>query len=49
MVQEGELFAYFNILEWTKQQAEVLGVRFQDEAIRELGPYRLIGGQRDAA
>ncbi|MBA2594280.1 MAG: hypothetical protein M3495_01150 [Pseudomonadota bacterium] len=47
--EEGGLFAYFNILVWAKQQAEILGIRFQDEAIRELDPYRLIGGQRDAA
>ena len=42
-------YSYFNILECAKQQAEILGIRFQDQAIRELDPYRLIGGQRDAA
>ena len=46
--EEGELFAYFNVLEWAKQQAEILGVGFEDKGIRELDPYRLIGGQRDA-
>lgn len=41
--RRGRLFAYFDILSWAKDQAEVFGVRFDDRKLEALDPYALIG------
>lgn len=41
--QQGRLFAYFDVLSWAKDQAEVFGVHFDDRKLESLDPYQLIG------
>ena len=38
----GALMAYFNILEWGKEQADVLGIEIGDEELRKFDPYSLM-------
>lgn len=38
---EGALFAYFNILDWAKQQADVHGIEFDDKELQAFDPYLL--------
>ncbi|MFO1420785.1 MAG: hypothetical protein U1F59_07625 [Candidatus Competibacteraceae bacterium] len=40
--EEGELFAYFSLLDWAKQQADVLDVRFADQELQAFDPYQLL-------
>lgn len=40
--EEGLLFAYFDILDWTKQQAELNGIEFDDGALQAFDPYTLL-------
>jgi hypothetical protein len=46
--EEGELYAYFGILEWAKQQADLLGVDFTDKDLKALDPYSLLGKDKAA-
>ena len=39
--EEGMLFAYFNILDWVKQQAEINGIEFEDKELQEFDSYSL--------
>lgn len=39
--EQGQLFAYFNILDWVKQQAEINGIEFDDKELQAIDPYRL--------
>lgn len=39
--EEGMLYAYFNILDWTKQQAEINGIEFDDKTLQAFDPYNL--------
>lgn len=41
--ERGRLLAYFDILSWAKDQAQVFGVRFDDSKLEALDPYALIG------
>jgi hypothetical protein len=34
--------AYFNILDWGKQQADIMGVKFADQELQGFDPYRLL-------
>ena len=36
------LMAYFNILDWGKQQADIMGVKFADQELQGFDPYRLL-------
>ncbi len=38
----GALMAYFNILDWGKQQADMLGMEIGDQDLRDFDPYILI-------
>lgn len=38
----GELQAYFNIIEWGKQQAELQGVEIIDQELKDFDPYTLL-------
>lgn len=38
----GALLAYFNILDWGKQQAEIMGLEFGDRELQAFDPYVLI-------
>ena len=40
--EEGELFAYFSLLDWAKQQADGLDVRFADQELQAFDPYQLL-------
>jgi hypothetical protein len=40
--EEGEIFAYFSLLDWGKQQAELLGIEFVDQELQSFDPYRLL-------
>ena len=40
--ERGQLMAYFNILDWGKQQAEIMGIEFGDKELRAFDPYSLI-------
>lgn len=42
--EDGELYAYFAVLEWGKQQADSLGVQFGDQELQGFDPYRLLAG-----
>ncbi len=42
-VQEGKRFAYFDVLSWAKNQAEVMDMPFADPGIAALDPYSLLG------
>ncbi|MFU8789065.1 MAG: hypothetical protein ACNA7G_08545 [Methylobacter sp.] len=33
--------AYFNILDWTKQQVEINGIEFDDKTLQAFAPYNL--------
>jgi|APLow6443716910_1056828.scaffolds.fasta_scaffold125503_3 hypothetical protein len=39
--EEGMLFAYFNIIDWAKQQAEINGIKFEDKELQEFDAYSL--------
>lgn len=40
--ESSELFAYFWVLDWAKQMADVLEVNFLDKELHELDPYKLL-------
>jgi hypothetical protein len=44
---QGALIAYFNLLEFGKQQAATLKVSFDDRELSDFDPYSLIGQQAD--
>lgn len=39
--EQGVLFAYFNILDWAKQQAEIHDIEFADKELQAFDPYDL--------
>jgi len=39
--EKGMLFAYFNTLDWAKQQAEMNGIEFDDKELQVFDPYSL--------
>ena len=39
--EAGMLFAYFNILDWAKQQAEINEIEFDDNELQTFDPYDL--------
>jgi hypothetical protein len=45
--EEGELYAYFSLLDNAKQQADLLGIRFADQELQAFDPYQLLGKQPD--
>jgi hypothetical protein len=45
--EEGELYAYFSMLDYAKQQADLLGVRFADQELQAFDPYRLLDRQTE--
>jgi ABC-type xylose transport system substrate-binding protein len=49
--EEGEILAYFSLLDWGKQQAELLGIKFGDQELQSFDPYQLLNGseQRKSA
>ena len=49
--EEGEVFAYFSLLDWGKQQAALLGIKFGDQELQSFDPYQLLNssGKRLAA
>lgn len=49
--EDGELYAYFVMLDTAKQQADLLGVRFGDLELQAFDPYQLLAvpGARRAA
>ena len=50
--EEGELFAYFSLLDWAKQQADAFDVRFADQELQTFDPYQLLANpsaHREAA
>ena len=46
--ERGELMAYFNILDWGKQQADLLGVLIGDKELAAFDPYSLLGSKKAA-
>ncbi len=40
--EEGALFAYFSMLDWGKQQADLMGVELGDAELRVFDPYSLL-------
>lgn len=40
--EEGQLFAYFAMLDWAKQQAEILEIQFGDQELQAFDPYHLL-------
>lgn len=38
----GALIAYFNLIEFGKQQADIMRVSFDDDELNEFDPYTLI-------
>ena len=40
--EHGQLMAYFNILDWGKQQSEIMGIKFGDRELQAFEPYSLI-------
>ena len=40
--EHGQLTAYFNILDWGKQQAEIMSIEFVDTELQAFDPYSLI-------
>lgn len=40
--ERGELYAYFDILDWGQQQMELHGVTLADQALMALDPYSLM-------
>ena len=40
--EDGELYAYFTILDNAKQQADLLGVQFEDKELQAFDPYQLL-------
>lgn len=47
--EQGELMAYFKILDTGKQQADVFGVKFQDNELAAFDPYSLLVSAKKAA
>jgi len=45
----GQLFAYFGILEWGKEQANMMGIEFADKELQDFDPYTLLSKQQKAA
>ena len=43
----GALQAYFNIIDWGKQQADLLGIEIGDQELKAFDPYSLL--QKKAA
>ena len=43
----GALTAYFSLLELGKQQAAILGLRFDDHELDTFGPYKLLANNAD--
>jgi hypothetical protein len=39
--EQGMLFAYFDILDWAKQPAEMHRIKFNDKELQEFDPYTL--------
>jgi hypothetical protein len=40
--EHGALMAYFNILDWGKQQAEIMEIEFGDKELQSFDPYSLM-------
>lgn len=40
--ERGELNAYFNILDWGNQQAEIMDVQYGDKELQAFDPYSLM-------
>ena len=40
--EDGELYAYFTILDHAKQQAHLLGIQFADQELQAFDPYELL-------
>ena len=40
--EDGELYAYFTILDSAKQQADLLSVQFGDQELQAFDPYQLL-------
>ncbi len=49
--EDGELYGYFAVLDWGKQQADLMGVKFGDQELQAFDPYQLLAAppQRQAA
>jgi hypothetical protein len=45
--EQGMLFAYFNMLDWAKQQAEINGIEFADKELQAFDAYSLHVSQND--
>ncbi|MFZ4791188.1 MAG: hypothetical protein ACOYMW_09905 [Candidatus Competibacteraceae bacterium] len=39
--EDGELYAYFTVLDHAKQQARLLGIQFVDQELQAFDPYEL--------
>ncbi len=49
--EDGELYAYFTILDNAKQQADLMDIQFGDKELQTFDPYQLLIGsaERQAA
>lgn len=45
----GQLFAYFGVLEWGKEQANIMGIEFADKELQAFDPYALLQKSKKAA
>ncbi len=46
---QGLVMAYYDVLSVAKEQAELLGVQFGDQTVREFDPESLLAGRREHA
>lgn len=46
--EEGQLFTYFSMLDWAKQQAAILGIKFSDYELQAFDPYQLLTNRKNA-
>ena len=44
--EEGQLFTYFSMLDWAKQQAAILEIQFGDRELQAFDPYQLLANRR---
>jgi len=46
--EEGQLFTYFSMLDWAKQQADILEIQFGDHELQAFDPYQLLAHRKAA-
>ncbi len=45
--EDGELYAYFTLLDSAKNQADLLGIQFADQELQAFEPYQLLAQAAD--